>query len=356
MNAFLQPRNFSKLFLVLSGLASVLELGPLFALARSDGLLLALAAGLAYQVGNLVAGSVSLPRWLVNAIAIASTLGLWVGIHGLTWVLLASVCGISIAIQKLRRWVQSLSRGANVPTRTKRAVRIMGFAVSGFLGLAGAVAVAVITAIVLVALSLSLGSQSWREGTKRQELSFSSLAGVMVLHQMHYFTYAYALAFILVSVFKIESLSAGVAFAVGWVSYASIESLIRSSNYVKVFLAGHGTVVVSLVLMALLSESAVGVLLCWFGSGLGGGTVYCLTRMNKAARSRRIELEPWEDWGHVLGVLLALIMVAVLDFGVFELFLTGASLAATAAVVLLLTHRQSHVGITGARPPSQLET
>jgi hypothetical protein len=69
-------------------------------------------------------------------------------------------------------------------------------------------------------------------------------------------------------------------------------------------------------------------------SGLGGGTVYCLTLLHRRAGLPNANLEFAEDAGHLGGVAIAIIGVLLLGWTAGSLPIVGAFWAALAALTM----------------------
>lgn len=302
-------RHAPALFLLLSGLSGVVELGPVFIAAREYGLLAGLVAGLAYQVGNLAASSLPLARRWAGVVLLTGVALLLAG-RWVPWAAVVGVACVSVGLQKYRRFLQKASAsGAGArSTLVKRVVRIAGFALAGLVDLDGLIACAVVIAASYYGAMRSFSGDTWRSDTRPRPLKWSPLAGVMVIHQMHYFSYAYILPFLFTVTFGFGGLAAGAAFAFGWVTYASVEKLVRGQRYCLYFLLGHGIVVLSLSALATWISSAPAVVSAWAVSGLGGGTVYCLSRINAQVSAQHVEMDRWEDVGHLAGVAAPLLL------------------------------------------------
>ena len=157
----------------------------------------------------------------------------------------------------------------------------------------------------------------------------------MVLHQSHYFSYCYALP-LLFDQFALGGRPLiGIWFACGWVSYLSAETIWRRFSPTRTFLVGHVCLVVLLVAMAKFSHFPWLLVGLWVLSGLGGGTVYCLTILHQAEGWPHRRLEVAEDLGHLLGVLVSIAAVMFVSLRVDALPALGAIWAAIAAVGML---------------------
>lgn len=156
----------------------------------------------------------------------------------------------------------------------------------------------------------------------------------MVVHQSHYFLYAYLIPWFLVRHLNIPAPFVGLAFILGWISYVSTEHLVRHTDLLRVFISGHIFVAISLAVIGVFHNSLPVVLVAWFASGLGGGTVFCLTRLNQRVGKERVEMEFWEDIGHVLGVMSSLLLTVWVPHQLFTVFYASAGLAMTAACLM----------------------
>lgn len=330
-------------FLSLSFLSSMVELGPVIMLAAdSNSLTKVLAAGLAYQIGNLVIGVIQIRvLWIVVIGILAACLSLFASSD--TALLYLSILMISISLQGLRRFLAS-SKGDSIRVSTllKRITRIAGFAVAGFLDpvnypwLVGLIGLAGI-----ILLFWLRDSETDTNFHAKRNFTVNPLSIVMIIHQSHYFSYAYLMPVLFLTVLQIPQKLVGIGFIIGWVSYASTESLIRKRNFIAIFVIGHFVVAVSLLVLGALYWISWMVFLAWFISGLGGGTVYCLTRLNKFTGLNSVEMEPWEDIGHVTGVIIS-ITLAWLFVDLAIHFWASSTLALLTIISMLISIRWVH--------------
>lgn len=324
-------------FLALSFLSSVLELGPIIALAQEgESLVIVLLAGLAYQIGNLIAGMRSATAVLLPISALIAI--------GLAWFsrqsevfFLGSVLFGSISLQRMRRSINaSHGNTLGVTTLQKRSVRIAGFAVAGIVGLPVYPWMISLIGVAAVGAYFSF-AHGTEEGKRNYRVRTNPLPIVMLIHQSHYFAYAYLIPVLLIVVFGSSPYLVGIGFVIGWISYASVESFVHSRRFATVFIVGHAVVAVSLACLGIFYFSLPIVLFAWFLSGFGGGTVFCLARLNKAAGSYRIDLEPWEDLGHVIGVVVSILLAIVLFNPFRGVFLAASVIALLAGLSMWLS-------------------
>ena len=334
MSAFYTSR--SRLFpvLALASAASLLELGPIATLLRSNaGLAAILFAGLAYQLGNGLPRLIGpTPRYALAPAATLGVLGL-IFAHPATLTWYAAIGCLSGALQAIRRGLCA-SPGSDLPsTPAKRTARVVGFIV------ATVAPIAVWLPIVGMAYCMAI---AWPNCEKLpssailQPSSPSVLEATMVLHQAHYFSYCYAIP-LLVARNDLGGMPfVGLWFAVGWISYLSAEALWRRFPPYRVFVIGHLCLVLLLGLLAVLNSLPWAVVVIWALSGLGGGSVYCLTIMHKAVGLRHERLERAEDAGHVLGVVAALTFVLLLNGNVAFLPALASAWAALAVATMMI--------------------
>ncbi|MDL1944714.1 hypothetical protein FBQ99_20495 [Chloroflexi bacterium CFX2] len=322
-------RNNS-LYLFLSFLASLIELGPvILLLVTKNSILSALFVGLCYQLGNIIPGVVRLPRKLLVITIIVGCLFSVVSSHS-PFAFYISVTLASIGLQSLRRAISSKG-DLMVTTFTKRLSRIAGFAVSGMFSYW------MISIILLILIIVSLIVTQDSHAKPKLPLP-TPLALIMIIHQSHYFSYAYILPALLLLHLHVPATLVGVYFIVGWLSYISTERIVHSKKYIHILIAGHILVAFSLTLLGFFYWSLPLVIFSWFFSGLGGGTVYCITIINRQlVLKSHTEIEFWEDVGHVTGVGLSIILAISLISSPFRMFYVSALIAIITALGVALS-------------------
>lgn len=330
-----QRSSLKLIFLVLSFMSSFLELGPIILLITNQANLQSvLFMGFCYQIGNLAASSIPLKRTHVIftlGCAVIASLLFTIQTPGLLYL---SVGLTSLALQKTRRYVVAINPHKATSTLLKRSVRVVGFLLSAFIS--GASFRAAIILVFGIAVFVAVRyKESWLAHPQLHSPKRNIFAGIMVIHQSHYFSYAYLIPVLMLSTLNIPVMLSGLAFITGWLSYISSEALFGKFNLRKTFIMGHLVVFVSLVAIGLFASIMWVVLLAWFISGIGGGTVFCLTRMNRQSEYK-VDMEFWEDIGHVLGVLLTLTLVLMFDeILVSHLFFFSAVVALSAAFAMV---------------------
>ncbi|MGV3727462.1 hypothetical protein [Hydrogenophaga sp.] len=325
--------------------ASLLEMAPLLtALQAEQPLLVVLLLGLAYQVGNAVARHVGKSQKLISLIAIIGLVG-WLLADQRIWLQLLSVAAMSAALQAARRAIAGDAHTSKIPTATKRSFRVAGFILAALAPSAAAMgttaAITVFGAVLLASIAPKhkghVITQPVNAPLRRLQWHLCTL---MVMHQTHYFVYAYAVVYLAFKLSPDNALAASVSFALGWITYLSAEKLWKKFPDTHVFVAGHSLLAVCLFGMSWAGESWVAVAL-WVLTGIGGGTVYCLTSISEKAGLSSDQIENAEDIGHVGGLVLAIALVVGVRGGVSDLTLAGACLAAVAAMMLLGLYKRS---------------
>jgi len=332
-------QNFSKnnfLYLFLSFLASLMELGPVILLLDSQySVLSALFIGFCYQLGNLIPSIARLPSKLLIIITIIGCL-FSVFSEDFPFAFYVAVTLGSIVLQSLRRSINSKG-DLLVTTFTKRLSRIVGFAVSGMFSYW--MITVILLALIIIGFVITHNLDTSHHFSVRPLLpSATPIALVMVIHQSHYFSYAYILPALLLLRFFIPTSFVGMLFIVGWLSYISTEKLVHSQRYIHVLFIGHALVALSLSALGYFQASLPLVMISWFFSGLGGGTVFCLIQINKQLTLQsHTEIEFWEDVGHVTGIALSIILVIFLFSDPFRMFYASALIAIITALGVVLS-------------------
>jgi hypothetical protein len=310
-------------YLVLSGLSGLIELGVLFLAVRGHTLLEVPLYGLAYQLGALLSHPIRLPRSVYVLSGICGCACALVG-NGSIVLQCAAILGTSILLQHVRALV---GKRCHVTTFWKRIARVCGFLVAPWFGawsLAGA-------ALGLVACWSVIGRVVNASRVKQPACPSLDILGItMMVHQSHYFLYSCFLPFVFIQVNGIPRSLVGLAFALGWTSYCCAPRLFRGWQPMTAFVLGHLLVFVALLAWIFGSGSTSVVLVAWFISGFGGGTVFCLRDLEQRHRpAREGHLDTWENIGHVSGIVAGIVLISV--FG------TAIAAFGAASVVALCT-------------------
>jgi len=323
------------MLLVLASTASLLELGPIAQLLLdSAGFPAILLAGLAYQLGNAVPRPHSVARWpVLLPVGLAGAAGLvFLAPASLTW--LGSIAILSWSLQAVRRRLLDGAGGDAPQTTHKRIARVAGYVLATIVP---AMVWAPVIALLIVGGFLFVNPRRTSE-LANSWLSIKSPDMVeitMVLHQAHYFSYCYAVPALLASGRTGGVALVGLWFSCGWVTYLLAESLWRRFPPVAVFVVGHLFLSGLLVLLSKFHELPWSVLSFWVLSGLGGGTVYCLSVLHKREHHSAERLEQAEDTGHILGGRGTIKDVVLLRFDPSFLPVLGSVWAVLAAATIL---------------------
>lgn len=327
--------NLQIFFVILNFMSSFFELGSLILLLkRGESLNSLLIIGLSYQLGNLIASSIKFTR---NSILLLIFFALLVTIN-LPWfpnLIYPSIGLASLIIQESRRYVTSANTKKN-STLLKRSIRIIGFIVAGFVTEV-AIIMALLCTICIVSFLVIKDKEVWSKHLYINWPKSNSLSFIMVIHQTHYFSYAYLIPFVIVKFLNIPIKLVGLAFIVGWISYITSETILRRFNLYKIFIFGHFLVFISLLVMSLSIHIPTVFLGAWFFSGFGGGTVFCLTRLNEQSYNK-VDMHFGEDIGHVLGVLFTLLIItAFSDISINYLFHISSLIALSTALAMKIS-------------------
>ncbi|MER8766425.1 hypothetical protein [Mesorhizobium sp. M0968] len=334
----------------LASAASLLELGPIAALLNLGGSITTLlAAGLAYQVGNAFPISAHTGRStlaLVATIAVVLLLVLQIATPG--WFVALAVS--SWALQSVRRAIAAGDDGDRPTTAQKRLARVCGFVLSTLLPMPASM----LSVLALLAAAVPAMSVMRKRSPRRPLLPEHSLEWTMLIHQTHYFAYAYAVPALVARPGLGGIPFVGVWFALGWISYLSAEMLWQRFPPRPVFILGHLSLTVVLLVLSALSDAPWAAMVFWVLSGFGGGTVYCLTLLHKREGLSHVRLERAEDGGHLTGVTLAIGGVSLFGWSAGTLPAVGAVCALAAALTMIAMLRfgskstASHSGTQGA--------
>lgn len=326
-------------FLILAGSASLIELGPLVTLLSGGADLVALLmAGLAYQAGN------ALPHKLVFAprlapLVVAPVGAALVGFAApgtVAWTV--GICLLSWALQSARRAIADMSGDQLATTLEKRSARVVGFLLAGWLP--APVWLAATLVAIAAGMACSLQGPERAPATTSAE-RWSMIEWIMLVHQMHYFSYCYALP-VLLAHSEVGGLPLlGFWFALGWITYLAAEALWNRFPPLPAFLAGHISLTVILASMTWFGSIPWLVVALWILSGLGGGTVYCLKILRRRLDHSADDIERAEDAGHLLGVACALLAAAGPGWSAQTLPAVGAAWAALAVVLMIVTARRA---------------
>ena len=145
---------------------------------------------------------------------------------------------------------------------------------------------------------------------------------VMLIHQIHYFSYAYVLLYLLLRqgafnpYIEVKHVIVGaILFALGWASYISGEFVLKTMlklSPIVAIISGHIWVVLWLLSIVFYMQHFALVGTAWVVAGFGGGSVYAIKCLAKNLHCTA-DLELWEHLGHVVGVLFAIVLVGLMQ-------------------------------------------
>jgi hypothetical protein len=280
------------MFKLLNLISGFLETGAVIFALKHYGIEGALLAALLYQAGNLVPSPIRLSRLPALSLSIASTMLMIVGVFYPLAIILA-VPLLSAALQSIRAEMKAISK--KMPKRILRTVGFMlGFS---FLPILGTICSGIVMLCIIKA--------KIRSKTEINFPKFGTLHAVMILHQMHYFVYCYAVMIIAYQ-YGGALLATGLFFA-GWITYVLAPLLYKSrEDYKRMFFFGH-SLLVAILLSMFLIQSLPLLALLWLLTGFGGTTEFCIGRFAKQHGNFN---EDWhncaENFGHVIGTAVCL--------------------------------------------------
>ena len=173
----------------------------------------------------------------------------------------------------------------------------------------------------------------------------------MLLHQTHYFVYAY----VLLAAFLVglepsggtatweHTANAALFFSLGWLSYISGQQLLKKIlgwPPLRASIVGHVLVSACLLIMALYAGNHTVLVVAWITGGFGGGSVYAIKEL-ASLNACKADMELWEHWGHVLGVALALLLFIIVPQMPWMPFVVAMA-AALLTVVSLVRQNMRH--------------
>lgn len=318
-------------YLLLSFLSGLLELGVVVYAFRQNMPLVAIPLlGLAYQAGALFRRPFELSA-RHYAVAALSGLALALVVGHYIVGLILSVFFLSIALQGIR---DLALKNTEAGTFIKRVSRVAGFIFSGFFDPSLLVVVAsVILATLFFGWKTLAGMRPTRD---RDNWHPGPLGLTMLVHQSHYFTYACFIPFLFLRVHSVQLSFIGIIFSIGWISYSVAPFVFAKQPRLKVFSFGHVLAFFTLVTIFCFSQNLGLVILAWFLSGFGGGTVFCLRELASKVLEDRPDLDLWENLGHVLGLVVSLLVISISANPIY-VFLIAAIIALLTAILLPLT-------------------
>ena len=308
------------------------------ALHHGKALTAVLLLGLAYQLGNGLSRWVTPRGWLITVFSAGGLVGALLA-NTSQAAQLISIGSISLGLQLARRALLSQEGAPKIHVAAKRFARVVGFVIAALIPLNLSLGVVVLSCVVACIVGSVGKDQNRGAGSLVDLFTPRSLHILMLIHQAHYFVYAYGIVYLIYTQSDSGKVGAAVVFALGWITYLSAERLWGRFKNRLVFICGHLFVAICLTGIALYGTHTVVVASLWILTGFGGGSVYCITRMAHDFSATEAKLGVWEDIGHVAGVLVAILLVTIASFSAASLAVPGALLALIAATRMLYEKR-----------------
>jgi len=340
MNTLINTKH-SLWYLFLSCLSGALELGVPFLAFRLYGKpRYLLMAAIGYQVTSYSAKYLPLPSLVCVCSAALGTCLLAISWPTSFLLYVLSAFFISLGLHYSRERAKHNSR--KVTTFKKRAARVIGFAASGVFSVW---MLAIIGCCSIVgSLQGDPKSASIYKGGK-----VVTVLGInMAVHQIHYFVYCYVMFYWVILHLSSYVYLCGLVFSIGWLSYLLSEPILKRFNRILVLSGGHVSLTVLLLLVAFTGESSIMLLIVlWFLTGFGGGTVFCLRSSNQEQpKQNRVDMDRWEDIGHVGGVVLCTLSFVITDDLRICFVIAGAMAFITALIYIYFGPKSAFKGIS----------
>jgi hypothetical protein len=264
--------------------------------------LLTVLAGLVYQIGNIVPVPFDLSkkaRKIVNCLSI-SLLVLYY-IFDTIILYYVGLFLLSAVLQSLRSFGKN-----DVSTTKKRLFRIIGFVFS-------AIIIKYIFAIIALFL-LFISTEDSKSWIKLYKPKLKLINVIMIIHQMHYFSYVYFLFTILLQCLGNFNVALGIISTLGWLSYISVPHILRKEKFTTYCIIGHVYLSIVLVLLSINLHSYTLMIVLWVLTGFGGGTVFCISKIQKLSFPQKSkDLEFSENIGHIIGVSIGILLYIFFD-------------------------------------------
>ncbi|MDP2940491.1 MAG: hypothetical protein Q8O13_10560 [Candidatus Omnitrophota bacterium] len=304
------------------------ELGVFIHVLLHWGLAEAMIVGLLCKIGKALHESVHIGTSRQWAFCLIGVLGITAVFSGYFVVICIASVVIDVALMKLRMLYKKRLATWKIQ---KVFVRMLAFFLAPFFEFW-------LLALFIVFLIIDLITC---DGQEREEFpgiffpqgkKFITQYLMMFLHHAHYFSYCYAIPFLLIRRFNLPLIWVGVLFFAGWSAYNIYEPFI-SSSYQR-FIIGHIIAIIGVGMIWIFYDSIFLVMVGWVVTGLGGGTVYMIKGLMKGSKSiHTSSSKAVESYGHVMGLLVSLFAVTSHNFGIMYV---SSIFFATATVLISL--------------------
>ena len=315
------------LYFALNIISGFIELGPVFlGLNNNYPVFIILIFPLIYQITSLIAfyWDVSLRLLLISILLSLILIFIW---KNLLLIQLLVYMVISFFCQVFRKRLKNI---AKTNTFNKRITRIIGFVIAPFYSIES---IFIILLIYICVFFCFYSIRAQINSTNLIKPSFSFINLTMLIHQSHYFSYAYLIPIIFMQFHGINKNFGGLVFIIGWISYIFSKRLFSRFNNYSTFIFGHILITISLLFIFLSIHSILFLCIAWFLTGLGGGTVYCLREINKKTENNN-DLDFWENLGHICGVSICILFIAIFNSVKFAI-LQSAIIASITCIIFL---------------------
>lgn len=296
-------------FLSLSFLSGVIELGCVFLGIYYDfPIHKIILLPFFYQIGNLLMNA--LPKKNISGVII-STIAIIFSIvnylHPIFLFLCVQIVCVSYCIQLARIQYKSIC-----PTWLKRSFRIGGFVFSPLMTIFNGQLMLILSLLFCTYLFFSHVNIKQHTNKNKQitKIKNGNISTVMIFHQLHYFVYTYIMPVYVYQLTNSIVLSA-LLFSITWVTYLLPQTIAEKyniSNYRIMFFACHIFLCVCMITISISTyqNNHVIALIAWFLTGIGGGSVFCISHLCNKYKS--IDMELSENIGHFFGPLVAIII------------------------------------------------
>lgn len=316
------------LFFLLSTITGFVEVGVvIYAMQQGFSIVQILLLVLAYQFGSFFPTNISVKKmWRIIFGIITLAFSVTLCVTPLYGVFFATILTLSPCLQMAR----SLQKNT-VRTSQKRVFRIIGFGLSPLLSPFTLLGVSIVTFIIALTQKSEFKNSITLPKLRPQYF-------IMVVHQMHYFSYAYILLIIAGKLDNYHGFFTALLFVLSWITYTSAQYIFNGKKYYTYLINGHVFLVLVISGIALTTFVPLKIVL-WVLTGFGGGTVFCIKEILKSKRGYDYHaLESSENYGHVLGVFCSIILY-VLFFTLNASIYFAAFCAAGTALLAIISYK-----------------
>jgi hypothetical protein len=288
------------LYIILSILSGYVEFGiVLYMLAQSYSAVWVVITALAFQIGNLVPVPIKLnkliTRFSIAACIISFAIVQYLSLNMSFWIMLIGITLLSVSIQSIRS-----NYTEKTGTTSKRVSRVAGFMFAPFFS----IGILILVMLVMMTFTFKIDIKKDKASVIIPKLNYFNV--VMIVHQMHYFSYTYFLIIILYKLMDFSAVTICLAFSLSWITYISIGYILNKPSYRKCFIAGHTFLFIVLVCVYL-NHSSYLQLALWICTGFGAGTFFALNKLDKESNKyEKNAMDYSENIGHVLGTLISI--------------------------------------------------